>query len=66
MYGQRMNEEIRRGLVALILGVALYLVSLLVAGAGDGAVTPFRLVGMVAGILGVVMLCHGLLRHERD
>jgi len=61
-----MNERIRRGLVALILGVALYLVSLLVAGGGDSAVTPFRLGGILAGIVGVVMVCQGLLSHERD
>ena len=62
-----MNEQIRRGLVALILGVALFLVSLLVAGGGDGtAAMPFRLVGMVAGILGAAMVCHGLLSHDRD
>lgn len=66
MYGQRMNEQVKRGLVALILGIALYLVSLLVAGGGDSAVTPFRLGGILAGIAGVVLLCQGLLSHDRD
>ena len=62
MYGQRMNEQIRRGLVATILGIALFLASLVVAGGGDSIVTPLRLGGFLFGIAGVVMLCQGLLR----
>ena len=61
-----MNESVRRGLVALIIGAALLVLALLASTGADSVVMPLRLAGTIAGILGVVLLCHGLLSRNPD